>query len=185
MQRPEERPSSADWELHFDPRSYSKELDGVSLEDRGMPIEELEHFGVLVSKQRKELHDYASQYDVALADSQGLDVSQISSLPQRTTHGYFSAIKGLSKYQFGYIGDELLPGQQRKRDGKKQLSLDERIAIAHKVIVEQETYDVVGGLYSVSNSVISHIIKKVTSNHSYFSDLIDIKNDKLNIRRKI
>ena len=136
IQRPRNASSLSEQELFFDPRLYSKEIEGLVLEDRVMGTEELKHFGVMVSKHREELRCYGTDYDAALADSTGINVHKISSLTQRSTHGYFSATRGLSRYKFGYMDEELLPGQRRKRDGKKKLSVNDQIAIAHKVIVD-------------------------------------------------
>ena len=52
IQRPRNASSLSEQELFFDPRLYSKEIEGLVLEDRVMGTEELKHFGVMVSKHR-------------------------------------------------------------------------------------------------------------------------------------
>ena len=74
MLRPEKGLSSPSWVPHFDAKEYAKEIKEVSLKDREMGEVELRKFGIMVSKHRKELRDYAVEYDTALASNRDVDV---------------------------------------------------------------------------------------------------------------
>ena len=71
------------WEPHFIPKSFAKANPDLTLEDRRLNSESLENYALVVSKIRKELREYALEFDQAVADELDIDVNQISSLPTK------------------------------------------------------------------------------------------------------
>ena len=83
---------------------------------------ELREFGVMISELRKVLRDFALEYDATLAEVLGMEVNEISSRTERSTHGYFSALRGIYKQKSRYLDEEVPPGLRKKKKHQPKLT---------------------------------------------------------------
>ena len=122
----------------------------------------------MISDIRKVLRGFAMEYDATLAEVLDVEVTEISSRTERSTHGYFSALRDIHKYKSRYLNEEVPPGLRRKRKYRPKLDRQQKLAIAHRVIVDGEKQEEVGRDFRASKQVVSEIVSKVTKNHQHF-----------------
>ena len=83
--RPRNNLDDEEWSPIFLPKAFRSENPELTLEDRKLTKAELEEYGILISKHRKQLREYAGEFDAAVAEALDSDINNPKTpKPQKT-----------------------------------------------------------------------------------------------------
>ena len=144
-----------EWAPLFLPTTYAREHEDISLETYRLGEKRLRTLGVEVSKVREKLREAALLCDKSYAFEQGKDIHVVSSLAKRMRRGEYRDGATKNRLLRPDFNERVAIGERRVSRKRKPLSINDRISIVHKMMVQFEKQADVAKEYRVSQQVVA------------------------------
>ena len=155
------KPSHPEWSLLFFPKKFALDRPNMTLEEFALTHEELKTQAETVSRIRDRITETARRAEAH--SNEGLEEAQIvvSNLAKRLKRWNKLTRLHRNPVTTNDFKDPIAPGLRRRQKSRAKVTFEEKLAIAHRVLVEHEFQKDVAKEYRVSIALVSSIVRTI------------------------
>jgi len=171
--------------IHFDPDDFQKKFKPLTLERFRLSDIQFYMNSVRIIAFRSEfLQRSKAMDDWAQRQSEAINVVR-KSTQMLLSRRYTRKLQGPSRRFKPVVLERDFPGNKYAKRSSHQLTVEEKIAIVHAVVVDDRTFDDAARLHRVSKALAKSLVAKAKRNKKFLSDLIDNQKAKEAVDSKI
>ena len=172
------RPGKKPWSLLFDNEACKKKYKGKTLEQVVLKEQKILELAQLITDLREGLRGAAAAVASTQSQRPLHEEEDLEQLAARVSRHHYP-LKGRQRRRRTQEGlQDVCPGLRRRRRRQQRLTLDEKIAIAHRVIVSCESQMDLAQEFRVSGAVVSALITKLRRRPELLADAISEAHEK-------